>query len=150
MKNIIKTVSREKHLDHMVRVTPLIFLGYGLQCYFLISMDQSGNISKHLLGLGLALALMIGIFLLHDVYHQVNFFDEHMESGWRFSGKKKTINYAEIVEVEISEKDQKFASLILRLGDNRKMTFYFVDSPDELKKWIEKQKLASVSFSQAA
>lgn len=149
MKSSLRLITREKHLDHMVKVTPLIFLGYGLQCYFLMQMNATG-ISKHVLGLGLALALMIGLFLLHDVYHQVSFFEEYLESGWRFSGKKKTINYSDIESVEISEKDQSFATLIIRLSNKKKIVFYFVDKPEELKTWIEQHKNSTSSFSQAA
>jgi hypothetical protein len=150
MKNSLRFVTREGHLDHMVRVTPLIFLGYGLQSYFLMNMNTEGQLTKHILVLGLALASMIGLFLLHDVYHQVHFFESHFESGWRFFGKKKTINYSEIESIDVSETEQKFASLIIRLQNNRKIVFYFVDKPEELKSWIEKHKDSHSSFSQAA
>ena len=82
--------------------------------------------------------------------HQVSFFEEHLESGWRFSGKKKTINYSDIESVEISEKDQSFATLIIRLSNKKKIVFYFVDKPEELKTWIEQHKNSTSSFSQAA
>ncbi len=150
MKNILRSVTREKHLDHMVKVTPLIFLGYGLQCYFLMNMNTQGHLTKHLLVLGFSLACMIGLFLLHDVYHQVNLFENHMESGWRFFGKKKTINYNEIERIDVSEKEQKFASVIIRLSNKKKIVFYFVDAPEELKTWIEQQKSSESFFLQAA
>ncbi len=149
MNSILRTISREKHLDHMVKVTPLIILGYGLQCYFLTQMNAEG-ISKHLLGLGFALASMLGLFLIHDLYHQVNFFDSHLESGWRFWQKKKTINYDEIQSIDVSEKDQNFATMIIRLKNRKKIVFYFVDKPEELKTWIETQKNSQSSFLQAA
>ncbi|MFY7993744.1 MAG: hypothetical protein ACOVP4_10665 [Bacteriovoracaceae bacterium] len=150
MKEILRKMTREKHLDHMVKVTPLIFLGYGLQCYFLMGMNTEGHLTKHLIALGVALASMIALFLIHDVYHQVSFFDDHLESGWRFFGKKRTINYNEISKIDISEADQKFASLILRLQNNKKIVFYFVDAPEELKTWIESQKESSSPLSLAA
>lgn len=150
MQEILRKITREKHLDHMVRVTPLIFLGYGLQCYFLMAMNTEGQLTKHLIGLGIALATMIGLFLVHDVYHQVNLYNDHLESGWRFFGKKRTISYSEITKIDISEADQKFASLILRLHNNKKIVFYFVDAPDELKIWIESQKESTSHLSLAA
>lgn len=150
MEKSLRSITREGHLDHMVKVTPLIFLGYGLQCYFLMNVNFNGQISVHLLVLGLALASMIGMFLLHDVYHQVHFFEGHFESGWRFFGKQKTINYSEIQSIDVSEKEQKFASLIIRLQNKRKIVFYFVDKPEEIKTWLEKHKDSAPSFSQAA
>lgn len=150
MKTILRSITREKHLDHMVKVTPLIFLGFGLQSYILLSMNYSGSIIQHLLGLAFALASMITFFMIHDVYHQVHFYSDHFESGLSFMGTKKSISYNDIQSITVSEKDQRFATLTIHTRQMKKISFYFVDAPEEIKVWIENHKEFAPAFSAAA
>lgn len=129
------TLTREKHLDHMVKVVPFIALMFGIQGYVLtkIHEDLGGAAIFVLAG---CLISMITAFITYDVKHQVTFLESHLEI--RFLGLHKKILYSEIHSVHISESNQTFASLHLhtKQGQHR---FFFVDDADSIKAFLESQ-----------
>lgn len=130
------TLTREKHLDHMVKVVPFIALMFGIQGYILtkIHEDFGGFAIFVLAG---CLISMITAFITYDVKHQVNFFESHLEI--KFLGLSKKILYTDILTIQISESNQTFASLQLRTkqGPHR---FFFVDDADAVKAFLENRK----------
>ena len=130
------TLTREKHLDHMVKVVPFIVLGYAIQCYVIFQIHP-GPFSTTGLGIlaGL-LILMIGSFICYDLQHRVEFREENIRVS--FGPWRKTISYSDIEEVLIADPGQSFSSLTLKC-QNGKHTFYFVDHAEKIKAWIEHQ-----------
>ncbi len=130
------TLTREKHLDHMVKVVPFIALMFGIQGYVLTKIHESFG-STAIFFLAGCLISMITAFITYDVKHQVTFLESHMEI--RFLGLSKNIPYSEILSVRISESNQTFASLQLftKEGAHR---FFFVDDADAIKTFLEAQK----------
>lgn len=129
------TLTREKHLDHMVKVVPFIALMFGIQGYVLTKIHEGmGGVAIFILA-G-CLISMITAFITYDVKHQVTFFESHMEI--KFLGLSKKILYTEILSVHISESNQTFASLHLRTkqGPHR---LFFVDDADAIKSFLESQ-----------
>lgn len=135
-------VTREKHLDHMVKVVPLIFLGYAIQVFFLSKM-------KTVLGpgaivfLGVSLASMISLFILHDLKHHVSLFEDHLEI--KFFWMKKEILYREIERIEVSNPGESFSHLkIFHAG--KKTRLLFIDEAEAVRERMkpqESQKLAA-------
>jgi hypothetical protein len=136
MKAPIFKITREKHLDHMVKVVPFIVLIYGIQSYVLWKID--GPISGgSLLVLGCLLVTMIGSFLVYDLKHQVLFFEDHLEI--EFLGLKKSLNYSDIMTIETSDPSESFGSLHLK-ANKKSIRLYFVDDVGKIKEWILNQK----------
>ena len=130
-------LTREKHLDHMVRVVPFIVMGYAIQCYVLMQMSEALGVTS-IFFLGACLISMIGAFITYDVKHQVTFLEDRFEVQFLFL--KKTIYYSEITAVHISESKQTFASL--KVVSNKHTTaFYFVDDADRIKAYLEKDQI---------
>ncbi len=130
------TLTREKHLDHMVKVVPFIVLMFGIQGYILTKIHEGlGGAAIYVLA-G-CLISMITAFITYDVKHQVTFFEDHLEM--KFFGLKKSISYADIMIVMVSESNQTFASLHLRTKSS-KHTFFFVDDADGIKSFLESRK----------
>lgn len=121
--------SREKHLDHMVRVVPLLFLGYALQAYFLSHMNTSLG-SNAIIFLGLALAGMIALFVCHDLKHQVTIFEDRLELHFFFY--KKIIPLASIDRVLITTPKESFSNLIIFHG-TKKTRIFFVDDAEKIE-----------------
>lgn len=140
MNKIHFHVTREKHLDHMVKVTPFIVGGYLLQCYMIVHLKLAGFATNTLFFLGFCLITMIAGFVTYDLKHKVNFFDESLEIDWM---GKKNINYTDILSVEISDEEQSFATLRIECRDSKKYTFYFIDDADKIKEWIKEKKYPS-------
>ena len=57
MKDQILT--RDKHLDHLVRVVPLLALAYGIQGYLMMSWSDGGPTGMLVLSLGFSLAISV-------------------------------------------------------------------------------------------
>jgi hypothetical protein len=128
------TITREKHLDHMVRVVPFIVFCYAVQC-FVIMRVSPGNFSTISLSiLGGFLALMIAGFITYDVKHQVILNESSLNIS--FLGSDKTILFEEIWLIEINEPGQTFSTMRLQTAQG-KATFYFIDDSEKIKQWIE-------------
>jgi hypothetical protein len=126
-------LTREKHLDHMVKVVPLIVLAYAVQSYLLVQMSR-GFGTNSVLFLGACLAVMIGGFVAYDLRHEVTCFEDRLEVY--FLGRRNIIFYRDVTAVEVSDPDQSFGHVFIRQG-RRKTRLYFVDAPLELKELIE-------------
>lgn len=137
-------LSREKHLDHMVRVVPFIVLCYFIQSYVVFQINPGKFTSSSLMVLGGLLALMITGFVVYDLKHKVEFLENELTIS--FLGIKNTVQFSEIVSLEIAEPGQSFSHLIVKT-QNKKFTFYFIDNAEKIKCWIEER---NVTYSQAA
>lgn len=126
-------LTREKHLDHMVKVVPFIALMFGVQAYILTKIHEGMGGAAVFVLAGFLIAMIVG-FITYDVKHRVTFFDDHLEMS--FLGLSKKIPYAEIFSVHISEHKQAFATVHLRTRSS-KHTFFFVDDADGVKAFIE-------------
>lgn len=127
-------ITREKHLDHMVRVVPFIVFCYAIQCFMITKIGPGDFSTISLSILGGFLALMIAAFITYDVKHQVILNELAIEI--EFLGKKTTITYEDIWLIEINEPGQSFSNIKLQTSKG-KITFYFVDDSEQIKKWIE-------------
>jgi hypothetical protein len=88
------TLTREKHLDHMVKVIPFIVLMFGIQGYVLTKIHE-GLGGAAIFVLAGCLVSMITAFITYDVKHQVTFLESHLEIN--FLGLRKKILYSESV-----------------------------------------------------
>ena len=138
MKKVPFAASRENHLDHMVKVVPLIVLGYALQCYFIINAGHTGFATNCLLGLAVGLGLMIMGFITYDLKHQVKFSSDSLEV--KFLGPSKTIFYQDITDIAVTHEGQSFTTLTLTIMNGRKYRMFFIDDADKIKVWLLEQK----------
>lgn len=143
MSETTYTITREKHLDHLVKVVPLIVLGYAIQCYVLSQLKGPLGAST-LVVLACSLVLMIAGFITYDVKHKVVLFDEHLEVS--FLSRNRSIAFHQIQEIILQEERGSFSTVLLRT-DFGKIRFYFVDDADKIKAWIESRKSSSLPLA---
>lgn len=136
MKVMNINITREKHLDHMVKVVPFIVLCYAVQCFVIYKMSPTEFSTISLSLLGGTLALMIAGFISYDLKHKVELRDHELEVS--FMGKNTIIPYEDIWSMTISEPGQSFASLMLKTKKG-KFTFYFIDQAEKIKTIIEER-----------
>ena len=96
------TITREKHLDHMVRVVPFIVFCYAVQCFVIMKVSPGSFSTISLSILGGFLALMIAGFITYDVKHQVILNEGSLNI--RFLGSDKTILYDDIWLIDAQTK----------------------------------------------
>lgn len=116
-------VTREKHLDHMVKVVPLIFLGYAIQVFFLSQMKTAMGPGA-IVFLGVSLASLIALFIIHDLKHQVTLFEDHL--AIEFLWMKKSILYSDIEKTHITNPDESFSHIVI-FHAGMKTRLFFVD-----------------------
>lgn len=131
------TVTREKHLDHMVRVVPIIVLFYGIQYYMVFQMGVSFT-NSHFMVLGLFLVFMIAGFISYDLHHKIECKENHINICWGPLNKK--ILYQDILAIEIPEDEKSFSTvrIVTRYGSHK---FFFVDNGKALKAFIKDQQV---------
>lgn len=131
------TLTREKHLDHLVRVVPFIVLCYAIQCFVILKVSPQNFSTIGLSVLGGFLALMIAGFITYDLKHKVHFYEHELQIS--FLGRSKTIYYDDIWSMDISDPGQSFSTLTLTTSSG-KHSFFFMDEAEKIKSWIENRK----------
>ncbi len=129
-------LTREKHLDHMVRVVPIIVLGYAIQGYIIKGMETPiGGTCLMILG-GLLVTMIIG-FITYDVKHSIELKDSEIEVS--FFNFKKMISYQDILTVENTSPQHHFGTITLKTtkGTTR---LYFIDEADKVKEFLNKKR----------
>lgn len=133
MENI-QTLTREKHLDHLVRVVPLLCLAYGIQSFMMMSYSQGSPATGTLvMGLGVSLAISVVLLVTYDLRHRVQFAHGQfsVKAPWHF--KEKNYQASEIQEIVVVGAAEEFQTVLVRLKNKKKLTFYFVDNGHEFK-----------------
>jgi hypothetical protein len=139
MKNDHENIllSREKHLDHMVRVVPFIFFCYAIQCFIILKISPDKFSTTSLSVLGGFLALMVAAFITYDLKHQVTLLEDQIQV--KFFSSEKLISYHDIIMLHVPDPNENFSSLIIHTIHG-KHTFYFVDDAQKIKQLIEDKK----------
>jgi hypothetical protein len=131
-------ITREKHLDHMVKVVPFIVFCYAVQCFAIVNLGATGLATTCLTVLGGLLSIMISAFITYDLKHKVTFEENELKIDLLF--RHHSIKYKEIYNIEINEPGQSFSNLSFRTK-NGKHTFYFIDDAEKIKSFIESKQL---------
>lgn len=130
-------ISRDKHLDHMVRVTPLLVFGYAAQSFVILKVAPGDFSTISLSILGGILALMITAFITYDLTHKVEFFEHEIKVS--FLGSDQILRYEDIWSVEVSDEGGSFSNLSLIINGKKK-SWYFIDQAVNIKLFIDQKK----------
>lgn len=134
-------VTREKHMDHMVKVVPFIVCAYALQCYFFMKLGPVNFALDGLYFLGGCLASMIMGFITYDLTHVVKFGEDSFSISVNWLNYEKCYAYKDLIAIEVSEVGQPFGTLTLTTQNGKKFGIYFVDAPDKIKAWLEQKRM---------
>jgi hypothetical protein len=134
-----QNLTREKHLDHLVRVVPLLSLAYGIQSYLMMSYAKGGSTGTLVMFLGLSLAFSVLALVTYDYRHKVtwNGTEFHVKAPW--SLEFKTIGREQVVGIEIIGAPEEFQTVIIKLKNKQRFIFYFVDNGHEFKASMEEK-----------
>jgi hypothetical protein len=131
-----KTLTHEKHLDHLVRVVPLLCFAYGVQSYMMLSFARGGSTGLLIFTLGISLAVSVMALVTYDYKSIVRWNGEQvmMKSPWNF--EFTTVAFQDIQKIDIIGEEDEFQTVIIKVA-KKSYTFYFVDNAFELKKTFE-------------
>ena len=137
-------ITRHKHLGHMEKVVPFIVGLYFIQCLIIFKVASNHFSTISLSILGVCLAAMIGGLIFYDIHQKVMVFEKELHLS--FLGRKKIISFNDIWSIEISDPGESFSSVYFKTNQG-KVTIYFIDDAEKIKKFIEGHKN---DFSMAA
>jgi hypothetical protein len=135
-------ITRENHLNHMVKVAPLIVFIYAIQCYFVQQSSLDLFKTNTLVVLGISLVLMIMGFITYDLTHSVIFEERTLFISVNWLGYEKRLLYDDLVDIRVTEVEQSFSNLILKTKSGKKYRFYFVDDADKIKTWLDQRRFS--------
>lgn len=132
-------LTREKHLNHLVRVVPLLCLAYGIQSYMMMSFAKGGPTGTLVLLLGVSLALSVVALVTYDNHHVVTWDAAGfgLRAPWTFGEKSFTRD--DVATVDVIGEPEEFQTVIVQLKNRRRLRFYFVDNGHEFKQVMEAQ-----------
>ena len=146
----LHALTREKHLNHLVRVVPLLALAYGIQGFMMMSWVEHGPTGTLVLGLGVSLAISVMIMVTYDQRHKVSYGEEGfaVTAPWLFGQRHRT--WSMVRHIEVIGAEDEFQTVIVKTTKGS-FTFYFVDNGHEFKAtheaWlasqVQSQKLAA-------
>ena len=133
----IRQFTREKHLDHLVRVVPLLCLAYGFQSFMMMSYASGGPTGTLVMLLGSSLAMSVLALVGYDLRHQVQWGEQGFSVKAPWSTHASSFQRSQIVEIEIIGAPEEFQTVVVKLQQGRSLTFYFVDNGHEFKADME-------------
>jgi hypothetical protein len=149
MKTSEFSLSREKHLDHLVKVVPFIVFVYAVQCYTILQITPEKFFVDSMLFLGIGLAVMISSFITYDLTHRVEFFSDSLVISIKWLTYQREIPISDIIHVESSASDSSFGTVLIKLKSGKTVKFYFIDNSDKIILWF-KQRKETLSYLDAA
>lgn len=136
MKKLVKRIQRQHHLQHLVNIAPFVTMIFVLQCYLISHLEMAQNHNDYYLFLGFSLALILGVFVIHDTYYHVDLYEDHLHLHFKILAIDKKIPLLEIQDVIVPNEAQTFSSVQLKLANGKNQNIYLIDDAQELKEYI--------------
>jgi hypothetical protein len=130
-------LTHEKHLNHLVRVVPLLCLAYGMQSYMMMSFAKAGPTGTLILLLGVSLAMSVIALVTYDNHYNVSWVDDHFTVKKPWSWKTETFKRQEVQSIEVIGEVDQFQTVVVKFQNKKRLTFYFVDNGHDFKKSME-------------
>lgn len=147
METPIAKIGRDNHLNNLMGKLPLITAIFGLQCFFLMQVQSEINIGEFSFIMGSFLVALICSLFIHDKYHHVLIYKNHLTIYFAPLNLKREISMDEIKEIFAPKEECDFASISIELKSKEIISFHFVDYPLQVKSVIEDLKKGKDVFN---
>lgn len=140
MSDAIAKVGRTNHLNSLLAKLPLLTFLYGMQCYLIHEFSPEVEIGNYALWLGIGLISLVSLLYAYDRYHHVLIYKDKLVLHFELLGLSKEVHYDQIDQIITPEEECDYASILLKLKDEKTIVLHFVDYPLQVKKVIEENK----------
>ena len=137
MDEAIAKIGRDNHLNNLFSKLPLITAIFGLQCFFLMQMEDRIDIGEFSVLMGSFLVFMISALYIYDKHHHVIIYKDRITIYFSPLNLQKTIPLNEIENIHGPENECDYASLTFELTSKELLSIHFVDNPVQVKSVIE-------------
>ncbi len=137
MSQFIKSIEHNNHMNHLLRVTPILVFFMGIQYLIMKNVFPQESLGNYFVFLALSLSCLICGFTVYDSYHRLLLFKDFViiRSPYSFSAYKLDIR--DLKNIHNLSGDNNFGTVVFVLKDERKFSCYFVDYPEEVKIFIQ-------------
>lgn len=130
-------ITREKHLDYMVRLMPILLLAYLAQILLYLKFAPRQLAIDISVFLAVGLVLIALAFALYDHFHTVLLHRNHLEIKFPIFKYHEEILYQNIQSIEIKATRHAYYNVKLYLRDGQELRLYYLDDVQELKRCIK-------------
>lgn len=123
-------ITREKHLQYMVKLIPYLIAAIVVQSYVYFHMFPQHLAQDITVFLGVGVALILLGFGAHDHFHQVKMKENYLEISVKPLKYQEEILYRNITAYEIIPTKHGFASVRLILKDGNAVKIYYLDDAE--------------------
>ena len=132
-------MTREKHLDYMVKMAPFLFLAVVAQIFIYAHFFEPILAKEISIFLSVGTSLILGAFYAHDHFHQVLLQPNYLEIQVKPFKYREEILYRNIVGYEITRHPKGFSNIKLMVKNGAPIRLYYVDDGDEFIHTLKKK-----------
>ena len=130
-------VGRENHLNTLMGRLPLLTTVYGLQCLLILQFSKEIDVFDFAVYMGASLIVLVVSLFIHDKYHHVLLYKDHLIVYFELFKTYKKIDYKDIEEIIAPSEECDFSSILLKLKGKERIAFHFIDYPVQVKSVME-------------
>jgi hypothetical protein len=123
-------MTREKHLDYMVKMAPFLFFAVVIQIFVYAQFFEPVLIREIGIFLSVGSALILAGFYAHDYFHQVLFQPNYLEIRVSPLRYREEILYRNITGYELKNSKHGFGNVTLHLKEGHKVNIYYLDDTE--------------------
>lgn len=150
MNKPLHTVTRTSHIDHVIRLLPLITLLFLGQCFLLKSLIQDIAIGNLCFMMGSILITLVGFMYYYDISHTVEVYPNHIVSNFPPFMGQQIINFKDVADIRVADVDMDFSNVKIILHNGDIYSVFFVDNPKKFYDVLKNQIFQFENIDQAA
>lgn len=135
-------MTREKHLEYMVKMAPFLFFAVVIQIFVYAQFFEPVLIQEIGIFLSVGSALILAAFYAHDHFHQVLLKENFLEIRISPLNYQEEILYRNITSYEVTHHKSGFSNVKLHLRDGAPVRLYYLDDAEGFIHAIKKKQAA--------
>ncbi|MDA8793586.1 hypothetical protein N9N67_10075 [Bacteriovoracaceae bacterium] len=129
-------LERNNHLNHLVRVIPIITFAFAVQCMLIYHFTTGKFLAEFATIVGVGFIALIALLVFYDSNHHIILYKKHMQIYFALMGVNEDINYNDIENITTVDEESSFSTITLQLKDGRKYNLHFIDYPSHVITYI--------------
>lgn len=132
-------MTREKHLDYMVKMAPFLFFAVVIQIFVYAQFFEPILARDISIFLSVGTALILAAFYAHDHFHQVLFQPNYLEIRVNPLKYREEILYRNIIGYEITHHPRGFSNVKLLIKNGDPVKLYYIDNGEDFIHTLKKK-----------
>jgi hypothetical protein len=135
-------MTREKHLDYMVKMAPFLLAAVVIQSYIYSRFFEPALARDIGILLAIGTSLILGAFYAHDHFHQVLLKDNYLHIQVKPLKYQEEILYRNITGYQVKNSRHGYGNVTLHLKEGHSVNIYYLDDVEGFIQTIKKKQVA--------